>query len=181
MGWRPDERVHLMTSDQRSLKALRYAALLTAATTATATLGVVTAPAAHAAQVDVATIADLQAAASCTGTAAAPDTYTLTTDIDAPSAEVVIGCHAVLDLAGNDLAVRNIVINAGQALTINDTGTGGTLTADATGNFLLTSIRNTDATLTITAGTVTATGGGRAAGIGGGDNGDGGTTTITGG
>ena len=70
------------------------------------------------------------ASSSCTGTSGDPTTITLGSDIAAVG-EVSVGCHLVLDLAGFDLSVTNVVISPTKALTINDTGTDGTLTADA--------------------------------------------------
>ncbi|WP_182481367.1 hypothetical protein [Nocardioides immobilis] len=130
----------------------------------------------------VGTIDELRAASnSCTGTVADPTTITLAADIADPAAQVDINCHAVLALAGHDLAVRNLVISSNQALTIVDTGTGGTLTADAGETSDVAGIQNTGATLTVASGTIAATGGLYAAGIGGGPSGDGGITTINGG
>lgn len=73
----------------------------------------------------------------CAGTLGAPDTFTLTGDIEAPADTVFVtdACVAVLDLDGSDLAVENIVLGVGAQLTIRDSGGGvtGTLTADASG------------------------------------------------
>ncbi|WP_183099847.1 IPT/TIG domain-containing protein [Nocardioides pelophilus] len=127
-------------------------------------------------------IAALQAAGStCTGTVDYPTTITLAAEIVAPGAEVSIGCHAVLDLAGHDLTVRNALIAADQALTIDDTAGGGTMTADASGSPGIAGIRNTGSTVTIKGGAVSARGGVDAAGIGGDLSGAGGTTVIDGG
>ncbi|PWN00886.1 hypothetical protein DJ010_21410 [Nocardioides silvaticus] len=137
---------------------------------------------AAAADGSVTTISELRAASgSCTGTRTAPTTITLAADIVAPDAQVDVGCHAILSLAGHDLTVRNVVIAGGRALTVTDTGTGGTLTADAGATSDVAGIQNTLATLTVASGTVVATGGQRAAGIGGGPSGNGGATKITGG
>ncbi len=143
----------------------------------------VSAPGASAAADDtgVATIGELQTAMStCAGTAGDPTRVTLTADISAPSDVVTVGCSAVLDLAGYDLALSSVTINDGQALTVEDTGAGGTLTAE-TADYNRPGIRTTGATLTINGGTITATGGDSGAGIGGGYDGSGGTFTITGG
>jgi hypothetical protein len=144
----------------------------------------------------------LQAAtAGCDGTEASPTEVVLTGDIDASDQQWIVGCHVVLDLAGHALSVRNVIINTGQALTINDepvtdndeevvvndtgTGAGGTFTADASTApftaFGLAGIRTTGATLTINAGTVTSIGQPDGAGIGGTRYGTGGTTIINGG
>jgi uncharacterized repeat protein (TIGR02543 family) len=127
-------------------------------------------------------IGDLQTALSpCNGTSAAPTAVTLTGNVDAPSSELIVDCYAVLNLAGHALNVRNVIINTGKALTIDDTPDTGTLTADASSEASLAGIQNTGAALIVNAGTVTATGGEGGAGIGGRDEAHGGTTTVNGG
>src|SRR5690606_7324921 len=108
-----------------------------------------------------------------------PTTLELTADIDAAGDELHVGCVVVLDLAGYELTVRNVVIDAGQQLTINDSAGGGTLTTNAPASSA--GIQTTGATLNVNGGTVTADGGTLGAGIGGGDKESGGTVTITGG
>ncbi|MEZ0581349.1 IPT/TIG domain-containing protein [Nocardioides sp. MH1] len=130
----------------------------------------------------VSTIGELQAAGdTCTGTRTAPTAITVAEDITAPADQVEVACHAVLDLAGHDLTVRNVVIDRTRALTVVDTGTGGALIADAGETSDLAGIQNTAATFTVNSGIVTATGGLHGAGIGGGSTADGGTTVINGG
>ncbi len=165
---------------RRSRRLLPVSTVVVAAVlAATATVAVDDAAAADS---SVATISELRAVSgSCTGTRTAPTTITLAADIVAPTAQVDVGCHAILSLAGHDLTVRNVVIAGGRALTIADTGTGGTLTADAGETSDVAGIQNTLATLTVASGTVVATGGQRAAGIGGGPSSNGGATKITGG
>ncbi|UFU06780.1 beta strand repeat-containing protein [Ruania halotolerans] len=111
-----------------------------------------------------------------------PTTAELTTSINAPDAELTIPCDVKIDLAGFDLDVRNIVIEAGRQLTIDDTaGTDGTLTTSS-GAVTMPGIQTTGATLVIDAGTVSATGGNNGgAGIGGGVGEAGGTVIINGG
>lgn len=129
----------------------------------------------------VATFAGLQSASSsCTGTSADPTSIALADDITGEG-QVTVGCHVVLDLAGHDLSVTNIRINTSRTLTIDDTGVGGTLTADARSTPNTPGIGNSEATVVINGGTVSASGGERAAGIGGGDHQLGGDTEINGG
>jgi uncharacterized repeat protein (TIGR02543 family) len=118
---------------------------------------------------------------TCTDNSQTPTTVTLTGNVDAPSSELIVDCYAVLNLAGYALNVRNVIINTGKALTIDDTSGTGTLTADASSTASLAGIQNTGAALIVNAGTVTAIGGASGAGIGGGEFGDGGTTTVNGG
>jgi uncharacterized repeat protein (TIGR02543 family) len=143
-----------------------------------------TASATGGAATPVATFGELQSeASSCAGVEGTPTRIALAANIPAAGDQLTVGCHVVLDLAGFALSVRNVVISGGQALTIDDTSSGetGSLTADAKAESLLAGIRNTDATLIVAGGAVTATGGGNGAGIGGGFNGAGGTTVISGG
>ncbi len=127
----------------------------------------------------VTTFADLQAASStCAGTSGDPTTIILADDVTG-SGQVDVGCHLILDLAGYDLSVTNMAINWGQALTITDTGAGGTLTADASvGALERAGIDNAGGPLTIDGGTITATGGPYGPGIGGGPSSHPGATII---
>lgn len=113
---------------------------------------------------------------------ASPTTVELTAGITAPATELTISCDVELDLAGHDLDVRNIVIEAGRQLTIDDiAATDGTLTASA-GAVPMPGIRTTGATLVIEGGVISATGGNSGgAGIGGGIGDPGGTVVINGG
>jgi uncharacterized repeat protein (TIGR02543 family) len=143
-----------------------------------------TASATGGAATPVATFVELQSeASSCTGVEGTPTRIALAANIPAAGDQLTVGCHVVLDLAGFALGVRNVVINGGQALTIDDTSGDetGSLTADASAEYFLAGIRNTGATLNVARGAVTAVGGTYGASIGGGDNGAGGTTVISGG
>ena len=127
---------------------------------------------------------DLQGAlSSCDGTTGSPTTVTLIGNITQTDGTLTVGCVAVLDLGVFDLAVRNVVINTGQQLTITggSSADGGTLTADARDNSDVVGIRTTGATLIVQSGTVTASGGVHAAGIGGRLYGVGGSVMIFGG
>lgn len=145
---------------------------------------------AYAAPVAIGTVADLQTGlASCTDTLPTPYEVTLTADLENTTAELVVACDARIDLAGNDLKVRNIVLNPTKSLEVTDTtpvavgpdpnADAGTLTADARGASRA-GIRTSGATL-ITSGTaqVTAVGGMSSAGIGGSIGGLGGTTSSS--
>ena len=127
---------------------------------------------------------DLQGAlSSCDGTTGSPTTVTLIGNITQTDGTLTVGCVAVLDLGVFDLAVRNVVINTGQQLTITggSSADGGTLTADARDNSDVVGIHTTGATLIVQSGTVTASGGVHAAGIGGRLHGAGGSVMISGG
>ncbi|MEZ0578496.1 IPT/TIG domain-containing protein [Nocardioides sp. MH1] len=170
----------------RTRRARRVLAATLAITAASVSTGVgVTRAAAAGDDATVNSIGGLQSVAGgCAGTGADPTVITMSGDISAASDTVAVACHAVIDLAGHTLTVLNVVINSAQALTVDDTGVGGTLTAD-TGAIpnTMPGIRTTGATLIINGGTVKATGSSTAAGIGGAGGGfrDGGTTTINGG
>ena len=114
--------------------------------------------------------ADLAVAlTSCTGTGTAPYEVALTASVSDPAGELVVACHVVLDLAGHDLTVRNVVVASGQALGVTDTTpAGGTLTADASAVESLAGIGITGAELT-THGTsrVVARGGTSGSAVGG--------------
>lgn len=73
----------------------------------------------------------------CTAPAEAPLTVVLTAPINGSLAgdpELRVACHVVVDLAGFDLRVRNVVIAAGQSLEVTDSAGGARLTADADGS-----------------------------------------------
>jgi len=111
-------------------------------------------------------------------------TVTLPGPVDEPSGTVILvpGCVGVLDLNGEQVKIRNVVLGAGSTLTIRDAPSGGgKLVADASGDSGLAGIQSTGANLLIQGGTVEASGGSDGAGIGGAQNGDGGTVTISGG
>ena len=93
----------------------------------------------------------------------------LSGSIDAPGGTLTIGCAAELDLHGQVLNVRDVVITGGHQLTIKDDSSDGdgSLTANASSSHHTAGIRTNDATLVIEGGTVLASGGWRAAGIGG--------------
>ncbi|MCD9154283.1 hypothetical protein [Aeromicrobium duanguangcaii] len=112
------------------------------------------------------------------------DVITLGADITLTTAATT-GCDLTLDLAGHALVVPSIVVSADRHLTIDDSATGGTLTA-ASSSIFEAGIQVTDARLTINGGTISATGARYAAGIGGGgewgnDGGNSGIITINGG
>ncbi|WP_372735896.1 InlB B-repeat-containing protein [Nocardioides sp.] len=114
-------------------------------------------------------------------TCADGDNVTVTAPISDATGAYNVNCTLTLDLAGNDVTVRNIVIADTKTFTVTDTsvsGPAGTLTANASTARFIAGIRNTGATHE-TAGRahVTATGGQYAAGIGGDQGGAGGTTT----
>ena len=104
----------------------------------------------------------------------------LTANITAPSSTLAVPMNATLDLAGFALTTDAVSLSAGVTLTITDTGSGGTWTAEAT-NDADAGFETTGATLIINGGTIIGDGGNLGAGIGGDDEGDGGTVIINGG
>ncbi len=137
----------------------------------------------------VQTWTELEAALSgCTGTDSSPSSIQATGSIEERSTTLTIPCVVDLDLNGHDLSVQNVVIDAGERLTIQDSTGIGSLTADASANPNTAGIQTTGATLSILGGTVDAIPGQTsvsvgvfAAGIGGVSGAAGGTVTITGG
>lgn len=141
-------------------KKTRWAAL----TLATGLLVAVPAAPTFAATIPVDDLAELRTALdSC------PATIVLTADISAPSASLPIVCDTTLDLSTHNLSVSQMAIRTGATLTVTGPtdGSGGTLTADASGSHGAAGITTTGATLTVTGGTVIARGGAGGAGIGG--------------
>lgn len=150
-------------------------------------LALLVAAPASAATVGVTNWTDLKAAFLVDG-----DTVRLDSDIIASAGQNLVvqaGENITLDLNGFALTIDTpgsnnaaISVPPTSSLTINDTS-GGTLTA--TGGFYGAGIGGGigigGGTVTITGGTVTAGSGEGGAGIGGGFNGDGGTLTVTGG
>ncbi|WP_344731679.1 InlB B-repeat-containing protein, partial [Nocardioides fonticola] len=120
-----------------------------------------------------------------------PLTVTVTAPISAASSELSVNCNAVLDLHGNDVKVRNVVIGAGKTFEITDStpvssqGVAGTFTADASivTNLAAAAIQTTAATFRAS-GTASVVARGAlgpndtGAGIGGGFRGAGGTVVI---
>ncbi|MFH7322701.1 LPXTG cell wall anchor domain-containing protein [Aeromicrobium sp. JJY06] len=102
------------------------------------------------------------------------ETIALGADLTVGSS-VNVACDVTLDLAGHDLTVAGLTIDADQTLTIDDSEGDGTLVSTSPDT---AGIRTTGAALVIDGGTVRATGGSNAAGIGGGMSQSGGTTTI---
>lgn len=136
------------------------------------------------------------------------DTVTLGSDITITDDVLSVAHSITLDLAGHTLTTKNITVSGAKTLTVADSGTTGTLNANAgsfyagiaiTGSTLIVDGGTINATggssgagiggsqalsggtVLVNGGTVRATGGHNSAGIGGGANGLGGTTTITGG
>ncbi|MFT3854951.1 MAG: InlB B-repeat-containing protein [Ilumatobacteraceae bacterium] len=150
------------TQQARASKPRRALAMLSAVVLAGFVTVVVAAPA-HAAPVS--SIGGITAALTgCAGTTATPTEITLAADVSATTSVLTIGCVVDLDLAGFTLSVRSVSISSGQQLTIDDSATGGRLTAITTvaGE---AAIETTNATLVVDGGIITATGSG--AGIGG--------------
>lgn len=110
------------------------------------------------------------------------DTVAISANISAPTSVLTTGCTLTVDLGGNDVALRQILIGTSKTLTVKTTDEDGhgSLTADASGADG-PGIRTTGATLAVESGEVAATGGSNGAGIGGGDGGHGGGVMIAGG
>lgn len=124
-----------------------------------------TAPA-FAADHTVTTVPGLQTAlADC---ASGPNAITMGAAITDALATLLVSCDTTLDLSTYDLTVRNVQLSAGVTLTVEGPtdGSGGTLTADATGYDYEAAIRTTAATLVVTGGSVLAKGGINASAIG---------------
>ncbi|MFO6452146.1 MULTISPECIES: hypothetical protein [unclassified Aeromicrobium] len=110
-----------------------------------------------------------------TALATCPDeTIALGADLTVGSS-VNVACDVTLDLAGHDLTVSGVTIDADRTLTVDDSEGDGTLVSTSPDT---AGIRTTGAALVIDGGTVRATGGSGSAGIGGGSHQSGGTTTI---
>ncbi|MBX3195992.1 MAG: hypothetical protein KF727_12945 [Microbacteriaceae bacterium] len=167
-----------MTTLSRSLAAVAALALagwgLAAAPAAAAPL--VTSPAG-----DFATLNGITSA--CTGTTASPDTAVLTSNISATTSTLAIasGCVITVDLAGFDLSVRSVNVQSSAYLTVDNTGSTGILTADASSSNNTPGIRvQSGSFLTLKANGTIATGGTNAAGIGGGGGSGAGVIEIVG-
>jgi hypothetical protein len=104
---------------------------------------------------------------------------TLGASIDTSGGQVFVTQTATLDLAGNNLSVESLRLSYGVTLVIEDTVSGGKLTADASGSSYDAGIHTHGSTLQIEGATVEARGGTLAAAIGGEGAQDGGTITIT--
>jgi LPXTG-motif cell wall-anchored protein len=110
------------------------------------------------------------------------DTVRLDADVDATDPVTPTVHTFTLDLNGHTLQTGNLLVTPGTTLTVVDSGTGGTLRADArTVASSTAGITTTDATLDIRAGTIDAYGEQGGAGIGGDLAQNGGTLRISGG
>lgn len=124
---------------------------------------------------------ELQAAlADC---ATAPNTITLAADLADPSLSLHVPCDTTLDLSTYDLTIKSVTIAASRTFTVAGPtdGTGGILTANASGSSHTPGIRTTGATFTVTGGSVHASGGINAGAIGGDTGESAGTLNVAGG
>lgn len=138
---------------------------------------VAVAPSAHAAT--VLTFGDLSNALD---TACVPDdTTTLGASLADTDDELRVSCDSTLDLHGFDLAVHNVVVEAGATFVLTDSTGSGTLTAVATNGPGIHGVDATDATFVVTgAANLTAIGGTGAPGRGAGPIGATGTAGASG-
>lgn len=170
------------TSRAASVLAVSHRSYLLAGASTLALLSTfwVAAPS-SAADTTVGTIGEFQTAlADC---AAAPNTITLGADISSPGATLMVGCDTTIDLGTHDLAVRNVVIDAGRTLEVTGPtdGSEGTFTVDASSENYIAGIQTTGATLLVSGGSVVASAGANGSVIGGALNDSAGTLRVTGG
>jgi hypothetical protein len=141
-------------------------------------LGGVAGAAAAACVIPVSEAGDLAAATNDSGSDGC--TIVLDDDItDAGSFNVVTSL--AIDLGGNALSLGGISSTDGITLTIEDSGSGGTFTTTATGNFNPGIQIGPDSSLIVDSGAITANGSYDAPGIGGGFHEASGDVTVNGG
>lgn len=140
-------------------------------------LGGAATSAAAACTTDVSDASELATAASD----AESNGCTIQPDADITAGSIGIVTSLTLDLHGHALVLGGITSTDGIALTIEDTGSGGTLSTTGSGNFNPGIEIGPDSTLDITSGDITANGAFDAPGIGGTFNETAGNITVGGG